>query len=61
MPGVGAPMIGGIAGQPKGLQQRFELQKAVGFAATKDVESMEKLGIRPLQPVLRPAYPGTIA
>ena len=24
-------------------------------------ESMEKLGIRPLQPALRPAYPGTIA
>src|SRR5437660_8567832 len=37
MPRVGAPMIGEVAGQPEGLQQRFELQKGLVFAATKDV------------------------
>src|SRR5215831_7738968 len=34
---VGAPMIGIIAPDPKRLQQRFEPQKHVVFAATKDV------------------------
>src|SRR2546425_529710 len=37
MPGVGAPIIGVVAGEPEGLQQRFELQKDFVFAATKDV------------------------
>src|SRR2546425_6976841 len=37
MPGVGAPMIGVVAGQPEGLEQRFALQKALVCAATKDV------------------------
>src|SRR5215813_12415151 len=36
MPSVGAPIIGGVAGQPEGLQQRFELQKDLVFAAPKD-------------------------
>src|SRR5262249_47750599 len=40
MPGVGAPMIGVIAGQPEGLEQRLTLQKDVIFAATKDVRRM---------------------
>src|SRR4029453_9543265 len=34
---VGAPIIGIIAGQPKGLQQRFEPQKHLVLAAPKDV------------------------
>src|SRR6266545_3873370 len=34
---VGSPIIGVVAGQPEGLQQRLELQKDVVFAATKDV------------------------
>src|SRR5215813_11548235 len=34
---VGAPIIGIIAGQPKGLQQRFEPQKYLVLAAPKDV------------------------
>jgi hypothetical protein len=34
---VGTPIIGIIAAQPEGLQQRFELQKDVIFAAAKDV------------------------
>src|SRR6266702_7448932 len=34
---VGAPMIGVVAGQPEGLEQRFELQKDLICAATKDV------------------------
>src|SRR5215475_10555346 len=34
---VGPPIIGIIAGQPEGLQQRFEPQKDLIFAATKDV------------------------
>ena len=37
MPGVGPPMIGVVAGQPEGLEQRFELQKDLVCAATKDV------------------------
>src|SRR6516165_8335599 len=37
MPGVGAPVIGVAAGQPKRLEQCFELQKDLVFAATKDV------------------------
>jgi hypothetical protein len=37
MPGVGPPIIGVVAGQPEGLQQRFKLQKDVVFAATKNV------------------------
>src|SRR2546427_12117431 len=37
MPGVGAPMIGVVAGQPEGLEQRCELQKDFICAATKDV------------------------
>src|SRR5882724_1853208 len=37
MPGVCAPMIGVVAGQPEGLEQRFELQKDLVCAATKDV------------------------
>src|SRR4029434_1993029 len=37
MPGVGAPIIGVVAGEPEGLQQRFELQKDLIFAATEDV------------------------
>ena len=35
-PGVCAPMIGVVAGQPKGLEQHFALQKDDVFAATKD-------------------------
>src|SRR5215475_11094254 len=34
---VGAPIIGIIAGEPKGLQQRFEPQKYLVLAAPKDV------------------------
>src|SRR5919198_6556761 len=34
---VSAPRIGIIPGQPEGLQQRFEPQKDLVFAATKDV------------------------
>jgi len=30
-------MIGVVAGQPEGLEQRFELQKDLVCAATKDV------------------------
>src|SRR6266568_96518 len=37
MPGVGPPIIRVVAGQSEGLQQRFELQKDVVFATTKDV------------------------
>src|SRR5262249_23219339 len=37
MPDVGAPVIGVAAGQPKRLEQCFELQKDLVFAATKDV------------------------
>ena len=37
MPGVGAPMIGGVAGQPEGLEQCFEPQKDFVCAATQDV------------------------
>src|SRR6266498_748073 len=37
MPGVCAPMIGVVAGQPEGFEQRFELQKDLICAATKDV------------------------
>jgi hypothetical protein len=37
MPGVCAPMISVVAGQPEGREQRFELQKDFVFAATKDV------------------------
>ena len=37
MPGVGAPIIGVIARQPEGLEQCFELQKDLIFAAPKDV------------------------
>ena len=33
---VGAPRIGIIAGQPAGLQQRFEPPKDLVFAAPKD-------------------------
>ena len=36
MPGVGPPIIGVGAGEAAGLQQRFELQKDLIFAATKD-------------------------
>src|SRR6266571_5839065 len=35
--GVRAPMIGGVAGQPEGLEQCFALHKDFVFAATKDV------------------------
>ena len=34
---VGTPIIGIIAGDPKRLQQRFELHKHFIFAACKDV------------------------
>src|SRR5215468_2521108 len=34
---VGTPIIGIIPGQPEGLQQRFEPQKDLVFAAAKDV------------------------
>ena len=37
MPGVSTPIIGVVAGELEGLQQRFELQKDLVFAATKDV------------------------
>ena len=37
MPRVCAPMIGVVAGQPEGVEQCFELQKDVVFAATKDI------------------------
>src|SRR4029450_2082001 len=37
MPGVGAPIIGVVAGEPEGLQQRLELQKDLVCAAPKDV------------------------
>src|SRR6266702_4616255 len=37
MAGVGAPIVGVVAGEPEGLQQRFELQKDLILAATKDV------------------------
>src|SRR5262252_1134076 len=36
IPGVGTPMIRIVAGQSEGLEQRFELEKDVVFAATKD-------------------------
>src|SRR5215831_5917308 len=46
MPSVGSPMIGVVAGQPEGLEQRFELQKDVVFAATKDVgQDLASVGI----------------
>src|SRR6266702_2800236 len=37
MAGVGAPIVGVVAGEPVGLQQRFELQKEIILAASKDV------------------------
>src|SRR2546425_6775424 len=37
MSGVCAPMIGVVAGQPKRLEQRFQLQKDLVCAATKDI------------------------
>src|SRR5262245_5203470 len=37
MPCIGAPIIGVVASKPKGLQQPFELQKDLVFAATKDI------------------------
>src|SRR5215510_771494 len=37
MSGVGTPMIRVVAGQSEGLEQRFELQKDLVFAATKDI------------------------
>ena len=37
MPGVGAPMISVVAGQPEGLEQRFELQKDGILPPPKDV------------------------
>jgi hypothetical protein len=37
MPGVGAPLIGGVAGAPAGLEPRCERPKDRVFAATKDV------------------------
>src|SRR5215510_6607751 len=37
MSGVGTPMIRVVAGQSEGLEERFELQKDLVFAATKDV------------------------
>ena len=37
MPAVGTPMIRVVTGQPKGLEQRFELQKNVVCAAPKDI------------------------
>src|SRR5262249_43290520 len=37
MPAVGTPMIRVVTGQAEGLEQRFELQKDLVFAATKDV------------------------
>src|SRR6266851_6013888 len=37
MPGVGAPMIRVVAGQPEGLEQRFELQKDLVCAAPEDI------------------------
>src|SRR5438132_2456465 len=54
----------------EGLLSHLDRKNAETIAALVDVqrlvmqqfiESMEKLGIRPLQPALRPAYPGTIA
>src|SRR5712691_8456989 len=37
MPGIGAPMIGVVAGQSERLEQRFELEKNVILAAAKDI------------------------
>jgi len=37
MPGVGAPMIGGVAGQLEGLEQCLVRQKDFVFATTKDI------------------------
>src|SRR5215510_5899804 len=37
MPGVCAPLIGMIARDPKRLQQGFQLQKDLVFAAAKDI------------------------
>src|SRR6266571_2326121 len=37
MPGVRPPMIGVKAGEPEGLQQRFELQKDLILATPKDI------------------------
>ena len=45
----------------------LEIEETLGYVVTQAatvglaVESMEMLGIRPLQPALRPAYPDTIA
>ena len=39
MPRVRAPMIGIKTGEPKRLQQCFELQKDCIFAASKDIRS----------------------
>jgi len=54
MPGVGAPMSSVVAGEPEGLKQRFELQKDLILAATK-----ERLFARPLETV-HSAKPGVI-
>ena len=37
MPGVGTPMIGVVAGQSEGLDQRFELQEDLIFSAAKAI------------------------
>lgn len=37
MPGVGPRIIGVVAGEPEGLEQRFKLHQDVIFAATEDV------------------------
>ena len=37
MSGVGAPLTGTKAGEAKGLRERFELQKDVSFAPSKDL------------------------
>ncbi len=44
----------------RNVRQRF-VEHGLAAALGRKQESMEKLGIRPLQPALRPAYPGTIA
>jgi hypothetical protein len=53
-PGVGAPMSSVVAGEPEGLTQRFERQKDLILAATK-----EGLFARPLETVYS-AKPGVI-
>ena len=59
MPGVGPPIISVVASEPEGLQQRFELQKDLVFAATKDV-GQDLAGVM-IDGMLEPAWVAFVA